>query len=93
MLLYVLLQDKKQTGAGNIIDWLGDNAKQVDAKTVETKLKTEFPVLFADEKVELAFQSGRDFKVFTDRRIFLMDVKGLVGMYGHLRVCEEYIYI
>ena len=71
--------DKKQTTAGNIVDWLGDNAKQVDAKEVEDKLKTEFPVLFADEKVELAFQSGRDFKVFTDRRIFLMDVKGLVG--------------
>ena len=71
--------DQKQTGAGNMIDWLGDNAKQVDAKTVEAKLKTEFPVLLDDEKVLLAFQSGRDFKVFTDRRIFMMDVKGLVG--------------
>ena len=71
--------DQKQTKAGNLIDWLGDNAKQVDVQMVENKLKTEFPVLFADEKVELAFQSGRDFKVFTDRRIFMMDVKGLVG--------------
>jgi hypothetical protein len=50
---------KKQTKAGNLVDWLGDNAKQVDPVTVETKLKTDFPVLLQDEKVELAFQSGR----------------------------------
>ena len=71
--------DKKQTKAGNVIDWLGDNAKQVDPKAVEERLKTEFPILLAHETVELAFQSGRDFKVFTDRRVLLMDVKGLVG--------------
>ena len=68
--------EKKQTRAGNVIDWIGDNARQVNAQEVETKLKTEYPVLLQDEKVELAFQSGRDFKVFTDRRVFLMDVKG-----------------
>eukprot|EP00977_Amphora_coffeiformis_P010743 scaffold2518_cov178-Amphora_coffeaeformis.AAC.2 len=71
--------DKKQTKAGNVVDWIGDNARQVDPKTVEERLKTEFPILLAHENVELAFQSGRDLKVFTDIRILMVDVKGLVG--------------
>lgn len=71
--------DKKQTTAGNILDWFGDNASQVDAQEVETRFKTEFPILLEDEKVELAFKSGRDTKFFTNRRILLVNVKGLVG--------------
>jgi hypothetical protein len=71
--------DQKQTKAGNIIDWLGDNAKQVDAKEVEQYFKTQYPVLLADEKVEIAFKSGRDTTCFTDKRILKVDVKGLVG--------------
>lgn len=71
--------DQKQTTAGNIIDWLADNAKQVDARTVEDTFKTTFPILLADEKVEIAFKSGRDTKVFTNRRILLINVKGITG--------------
>jgi hypothetical protein len=71
--------DQKQTKAGNIVDWLGDNAKQVDAQEIENHFKTEFPILLQDEKVELAFKSGRDTKAFTNRRVLLVDVKGLVG--------------
>ena len=71
--------DQKQTTAGNIIDWLGDNAKQVDAQEVEIHFKTVFPILLEDEKVELAFKSGRDTKCFTNRRVLFVDVKGLVG--------------
>lgn len=71
--------DQKQTTAGNIIDWLGDNAKQVDAQEVETHFKTDFPILLDDEKVEIAFKSGRDTKCFTSRRVLFVDVKGLVG--------------
>jgi hypothetical protein len=55
--------DQKQTKLGDMIDWLGDNAKQVDAQEVEQHFKTEFPILLADEKVEIAFKSGRDTKV------------------------------
>lgn len=71
--------DQKQTKAGNVIDWLGDNAKQVDAQEVETHFKTDFPILLEDEKVELAFKSGRDTKCFTNRRILFVNVKGLIG--------------
>jgi len=69
--------DQKQSSAGNIIDWFGDNSKQVDIAVVETTFKTTMPVLLPDEKVELAFKSGRDYKVLTDSRLLLVDVQGL----------------
>ena len=71
--------DQKQSKLGSIVDWLGDNAMQVDAGEVEKRFKTEFPILLEDEKVELAFKSGRDTKLFTSRRVLFVDVKGLVG--------------
>jgi hypothetical protein len=69
--------DKKQTTAGNIIDWFGDNAKQVEPEEVEQVFKTTMPMLLDDEKVKLAFRSGRDFTIFTDRRLLRVDVQGL----------------
>ena len=49
---------KKQTKVGNIIDWLGDNAKQISAPEIEQKFKTEFPILLDDEKVEIVSITG-----------------------------------
>jgi len=69
--------DQKQSTAGNIMDWFGDNAHQVDAATVDKVFKTTMPVLLADEKVELGFKSGRDYTVFTDSRLMIVDVQGL----------------
>lgn len=71
--------DQKQSKAGDIIDFLGDNAKQINAQDVETKFKTKYPILLKDETVELAFKSGRDTTCFTSRRILLVDVKGITG--------------
>lgn len=71
--------DKRQTKLGNMMDWIGDNAKQVNVDDVQEKFTTEFPILLQDEKVELAFTSGRDTKLFTSRRVLLIDVKGLTG--------------
>lgn len=86
--------DKKQTNAGNVIDWLGDKARQVDHEMVEEKLKTEFPILLEQETVELAFQSGRDFKVFTNMRVLMMDVKGLAGKkIEFLTILYSYVYL
>ena len=46
---------------------------------METQFKTTFPILLNEETVELAFKSGRDTKMFTNKRILLVDVKGLMG--------------
>lgn len=48
--------DKKQTTAGNIIDWFGDNAKQVSTEEVERVFKNEMPVLLEHEMVQAAFK-------------------------------------
>jgi len=69
--------DKKQSSVGNMMDWVGDNAKQVDAATVEETFKTTMPVLLQNEKVQLGFKSGRDYTVFTDSRLMVVDVIGL----------------
>jgi len=62
-----------------MMDWMGDNAHQIDAKEAENHFKTNFPILLEDEVVEIVFKSGRDFKVFTNKRILMVDVKGITG--------------
>ena len=48
-----------QGGAGdtsNLLNWLGNDAVQVDPGSVERNLRTIAPVLLPDEHVEMAFQ-------------------------------------
>lgn len=71
--------DKKQSKLGNVIDWLGDNAKQIGVEEVDRIFKQDYPILLKDEKVEIAFKSGRDTTFFTDKRLVVVDVKGLIG--------------
>lgn len=71
--------DQKQSTMGNAVDWLGDNAKQIDAAELEQRLKSETPILLANEKVQIAFKSGRDTTCFTDKRVLLIDVQGITG--------------
>ena len=80
--------DQKQSAGGKVMDWFGDNAKQVSAKEMEQQLKSQMPVLVNDEVVQLAFKSGRDYTVMTDRRLLLVDVQGISGQKvsgGHMK--------
>lgn len=72
--------DQKQSATGNLIDFIGDNAKEVDPIKVETRLKSNAtPILLPTEHIHGAFKSGRDTICFTDKRLLLIDVQGLVG--------------
>jgi hypothetical protein len=71
--------DHKESKTGKFLDWMGDNAKQIEPGEIESKLKKEYPVLLANETVELAFKSGRDTTLFTDKRMMVIDVKGMSG--------------
>ena len=71
--------DQIESSAGKFFDWMGDNAKQIDSKEVESKLKVQYPILMENEVVELAFRSGRDTTLFTDKRMIVIDVKGWSG--------------
>eukprot|EP00392_Amoebophrya_sp_AT5.2_P003039 g3044.t1 len=58
-------------------DWLGDNAALQDPKKVQEALAD---LLRGDsETVVFAYKSGRDYTVFTNKRLLIVDVKGITG--------------
>ncbi len=64
---------------GAFTSWITGDASTTDNAKVEQRFKNETPVLLQNETVQLSFQSGRDFLVFTSDRILRIDVKGLLG--------------
>ena len=52
------------------------NLKAIDLKDVRTEVKN---LIIDDEKIILAFQTIRDQVVFTNNRIFVINVKGVTG--------------
>eukprot|EP00590_Aulacoseira_subarctica_P012273 CAMPEP_0172418848 /NCGR_PEP_ID=MMETSP1064-20121228/5295_1 /TAXON_ID=202472 /ORGANISM="Aulacoseira subarctica , Strain CCAP 1002/5" /LENGTH=606 /DNA_ID=CAMNT_0013157975 /DNA_START=12 /DNA_END=1829 /DNA_ORIENTATION=+ len=63
----------------SFFDLIGDNASQIDAKSMEAALKSNPMVLLLDESVELAFKCGRDSFLLTSKRILKIDVQGISG--------------
>lgn len=64
-----------------IIDYVGDNAIQIDAIEYEKKVRDQCPrLLGSDERVIYAFKSrggsGRDKHMFTSTRFLIKDKKG-----------------
>jgi hypothetical protein len=55
------------------------NSWEIDAGEIEMKLRSDPALLLDDEKVLRAFKSGRDVDVYTDRRMIIIDTKGLTG--------------
>ena len=64
---------------GVFTSWITGDAVNANVKQVETKFKTETPVLLQNESVQLAVHTGRDYLVFTDLRILRIDVRGVLG--------------
>jgi Bacterial PH domain len=73
------LSENKPSSFGKLMDWLGDNAQQLSPAAVEQQFKKDAPVLMENEKVHLAFRSGRDLTVFTDLRYLTIDKQGVFG--------------
>jgi hypothetical protein len=66
---------QKGDGLG-LLDGMLGNASKIDAE----KIQKEFAQLLApNEKVEHAYQLIRDYFVFTDKRLVLVDKQGLTG--------------
>ena len=69
-----------KTGAiDKLMGYLGADAKAVDPAKVNAALHGDTHLLQADEKVVLAYKNGRDTLVFSNKRILLIDVKGMSG--------------
>jgi len=56
-----------------------NNSHEIDAKMMDQKLHSDPNILLDEEKVLRAFQSGRDVDVYTNRRMIILDTKGLTG--------------
>jgi len=56
-----------------------NNCWQIDASEMDSKLRSDPAILLDEETTLKAFQSGRDVTVYTDRRLIVLDVKGVSG--------------
>lgn len=65
----------EETAMG-LLDGMMGNASKIDA----AKIQTEFAQILApNERVEHAYQLIRDYFVFTDKRLVLVDKQGITG--------------
>lgn len=66
---------------GQFMDWMGNNAIQIDPVMAQEKLTHDYPVLLLNgkEKVHMAFKVGRDTTILTSKRFMIVDVKGWSG--------------
>lgn len=67
-----------------VIDFLGDNAAQIDAAEYEEKVREDDPRLLQhDERLVFAFKgrggSGRDHYMLTSKRLLIRDKRGMTG--------------
>jgi len=57
-------------GSDNWIDWIGDNQRAIDPQALEKKIREEQgDLLLEDERLIMAFKSGRDIVLFTNARV------------------------
>jgi hypothetical protein len=72
------------TGIMGILDVLGSDYAQVDARSVEMRLKSDpnTNILIENEGIEMAFKCGRDLLLFTSHRLLGIDVRGVSGKKG-----------
>jgi hypothetical protein len=71
-----------QTNPGvleSLLDWIGNDAHIIDPAEINDKFHGDTHMLQADEKAVLAYKNGRDLFILTNKRIFIIDVKGLSG--------------
>jgi Bacterial PH domain len=63
-------------GVEKLLNWLGDNAVQLNATNIQSVFTKDYPV---NEHVQFAFKSGRDTTLITNKRFMIIDVKGWSG--------------
>lgn len=66
------------TSEQNLFAFVGDDARQIDAREVNGQLHSA-RVVQNCETVEMAFKGRRDLTVFTTKRLLIVDVKGWSG--------------
>lgn len=66
-------------GFERLFQWLGGDQRELDPTELDVEFHTNTKILLDDEKVLMAFKAGRDVSLFTNLRVMIIDVQGLVG--------------
>merc|ERR1712232_147586 len=74
-----IMSSSPPNGVQAVLDWIGNDARFIPAAEIDRQLHSENPMLQDDESVGMAFKSGRDTLVFTNRRVLSIDVQGFTG--------------
>lgn len=61
------------------METLGNDARQMDPSQLDEQMHLEAPILQIDEQVQMAYKSGRDTMVVTNKRVFIIDTQGFSG--------------
>lgn len=75
----VVAQEAAPDGVSTFLSWIGGDSQEVNAQKIDKQLHETNPVLRGDEHVSMAFKSGRDMTVLTNKRILIMDTHGMSG--------------
>ena len=66
-------------GFERLFQWLGGDQRELDPTELDMQFHTSPKILLDDEKCLMAFKAGRDVSLFTNLRVIIIDVQGLVG--------------
>jgi len=66
-------------GFERLFQWLGSDQREIDPNELDQEFHTNTKILLDDEKCLMAFKAGRDVSIFTNLRVMVIDVQGLVG--------------
>lgn len=71
--------ERNAVGLNSLAAGFFDNSKEISANEMNDKFHNDIPLLLEEEKVLKAFAQARDMYLFTNRRLLLVDTKGLTG--------------
>jgi hypothetical protein len=71
--------EPNNSAIANFFSYFTSNQRAIDPKVMNDKLHKDTPILLDDERVIMAFQAGRDLTLFTNLRVMVVDVQGMVG--------------
>jgi hypothetical protein len=70
---------KNKVGMNSLAVGFFDNSKEVSAEELNQKFHFDMPLLLEEERVLRAFAQARDQFVYTNRRLIIVDTKGVSG--------------
>jgi hypothetical protein len=66
-------------GFERLFQWLGSDQRELDPNELDRQFHSSPKILLDNEKCLMAFKAGRDVSLFTNLRVMIIDVQGLVG--------------